>query len=86
MWRLFIGAQFTGLTVRPDERWPKMWRIHYQGRTSDMVNLSRAKDAAISWVRSKGLGGGTVANWDYRQTPSEQAQARSQSREAVPGT
>jgi hypothetical protein len=33
--------------VVPDERWPKTWRIRWpDGRISDMVNLSRAKDAA----------------------------------------
>jgi hypothetical protein len=33
--------------VVPDDRWPKMWRIRWpDGRSSDMVNLARAKDAA----------------------------------------
>jgi hypothetical protein len=45
-----------------------MWRIHYQGKVSDMVNLSRAKDAAVVWVRPKGLGGSEIAHWDRRQT------------------
>jgi len=41
-------------TVKPDERYPEMYRIHYHdGTTSDMVNLTRAKDAARTWVRRK---------------------------------
>jgi len=36
------------LQVVPDETYPGMWRIqHPDGWLSDMVNLSRAKDAAI---------------------------------------
>jgi hypothetical protein len=35
--------------IVPDGRWPGMWRISWSdGRLSDMVNLSRAKDAAIA--------------------------------------
>jgi hypothetical protein len=35
--------------VVPYERWPGMWRVHQpDGSTSDMVNLSRAKDAAAA--------------------------------------
>jgi hypothetical protein len=34
-------------SVRPDEVYPTMWRIHWpDGSVSDMVNLARAKDAA----------------------------------------
>jgi hypothetical protein len=37
------------LQVVPDATYPGMWRIrHSDGRLSDFVNLSRAKDAAIS--------------------------------------
>src|SRR5262245_15074550 len=32
--------------VLPDPRWPGMWRVLADGRLSDIVNLSRAKDAA----------------------------------------
>jgi len=68
MLTLFIGMKPTGLTVQPDETWPGMWRIHYQGQVSSMVNLTRAKEAAISWVRPKGLGGSEIAYWNRRQT------------------
>lgn len=31
--------------VAPDDRWPNMWRIKFaDGRFSDMVNLTRARD------------------------------------------
>ena len=51
---------FDGLTLRlktgrvlavvvPDDKWPDMYRVRIPGRDiSDMANLSRAKDAAIS--------------------------------------
>jgi hypothetical protein len=35
--------------VKPDDRYPTMWRIHWaDGSVSDMVNLTRAKDAAMA--------------------------------------
>ena len=50
---------FDGLTLRlktgrilavvvPDDKWPNMYRVRIGGEISDMGNLSRAKDAAIS--------------------------------------
>jgi hypothetical protein len=68
--RLMIGNRFTGLLVCPDSQWPNMWRIHFGGRISDMVNLARAKDAAISWVRAEGQGGAKGVRWERRETPS----------------
>lgn len=40
--------------VVPDGKWPGMWRLRLlpDGNLSDMVNLSRAKDAAV--VRAMG--------------------------------
>ena len=36
-------------TVVPDDRWPGMWRIrHHDGILSDLLNLTRARDAATS--------------------------------------
>ena len=36
-----------GKSKKPDDRYPTMWRIHWpDGSVSDMVNLTRAKDAA----------------------------------------
>jgi hypothetical protein len=37
-------------TLERDARWPAMWRVRFDGALSDMVNLSRAKDAAASMV------------------------------------
>jgi hypothetical protein len=37
------------LAIEPDAWWPSMWRVKYQdGSLSDRVNLSRARDAAMS--------------------------------------
>ena len=55
MYALFIGKTDTGVTVRKDQRWPGMWFVQLAGRTSDIVNLSRAKDAALSWARAAGF-------------------------------
>jgi len=40
--------------VKPDERYPSMWRIYWpDGEVSDMVNLTRARDAARTMARIK---------------------------------
>jgi hypothetical protein len=36
------------LAIEPDAKWPGMWRVRHPDGTSDMVNLSRAKDAATA--------------------------------------
>jgi len=53
-------------TVEPDAKWPGTWRVRFGGRLSDMANLSRAKDAAISLVLSE-LNGGSHANKSPRR-------------------
>jgi hypothetical protein len=80
--RLYIGTRFTGVAVRPDSQWPSMWRIHHGDQVSDMVNLTRAKDAAVMWACPRGLGGSGVARWDRRETAAEVAPAP-QKREGV---
>lgn len=65
-WRLRIGNKLTAVVVRSDDRHPQMWRIHHGGKISDMVNLSRAKDAAIGVARPRGLGPCEVVRWDSR--------------------
>jgi hypothetical protein len=35
-------------TVEPDVEWPSMWRVRWSGGLTDLVNITRAKDAAIS--------------------------------------
>jgi hypothetical protein len=37
------------VTVEPDSKWPKMYRVRTQdGRLTDMINITWAKDAAIA--------------------------------------
>jgi hypothetical protein len=47
--KLKLGARVMA-TIEPDPNWPGMWRVRLGRRLSDMANLSRAKDAAISIV------------------------------------
>ena len=42
--------------IEEDANWPGMWRVRLGRRRSDMANLSRTKDAAISIVL-RGLNG-----------------------------
>jgi len=45
----FGRARSPLMRVVPEPRWPGMWRVrHADDALSDMVNLSRAKDAAMS--------------------------------------
>lgn len=68
---LDISGRFTGFAVRPDTRWPGMWRVHApDGRVSDLANLPRAKDAAVAWARPRGVGGTEVVHWRRRETGS----------------
>ena len=65
---LVIGNKKTNLMVEPDATYPQMWRIRYKGEVSDMVNLARAKDAAISWYlkgqhRDGGLSSSEIVRW-----------------------
>jgi len=68
IYQLYIGKRSTGVSVREDPMWSGMWRIHQGSRVSDMVNLVRAKEAAISWARPRGLGSEEVARWHHRET------------------
>ena len=51
-WRgdvLHLGGGRALLSVVADPTWPGMWRVkHRDGRVSDMVNLTRVRDAATS--------------------------------------
>ena len=47
--KLKLGARVMA-TIEPDANWPGMWRVRFGGNLSDMANLSRAKDAAVSLV------------------------------------
>lgn len=65
---LHIGGRNAGITLARDPVWP-MWRVRRGDQASDIVNLTRAKDAAIAWARPRGLGGDEVVRWDHRETP-----------------
>jgi hypothetical protein len=65
--RLYLGTKSTGIVVAPDEKYPNMYRIHWPDRPpSDMVNLSRAKDAAMRWA---GRAGGATSKGLYWKAP-----------------
>jgi hypothetical protein len=74
---LYIGGKFTGVSLEPDTKWPSMWRVRMGERLSDMVNLTRAKDAAIAWARPRGLGSREIATWQRRETAPEGSPVRS---------
>jgi hypothetical protein len=68
-YRLRAGDKLTGAEVLPDGRYPGMWRIHYEGRVSDMVNLSRAKDAARNLgAPGNGWSSSLHLKWEARKT------------------
>ena len=56
MWkgdRLMLGRRAIA-TIVPDDNWPGMWRVQIPGRElTDMVNLTRARDAAKSIALSR---------------------------------
>jgi hypothetical protein len=46
--QLFLGRKLLA-TVEPDIDRPELWRVHFpNGFVTDMVNLTRAKDAAVA--------------------------------------
>jgi hypothetical protein len=48
-----VAAAPTVATIKPDVKWPNMWRVHLpNGQVSDMTNSTRARDAARSLSRS----------------------------------
>jgi hypothetical protein len=54
-------------TVVPDADWPGMYRVRRSGHTSDMVNLTRAKDAAACLA---------LADLNTQETPAEAPRIR----------
>ena len=47
--KLYLGSKLMPVKLVQSSVWPLMWRVqHPNGTLSDMVNLTRAKDAAIS--------------------------------------
>jgi hypothetical protein len=75
MFKLYNGRKYTGVSVQPDPQFPTMFRIHQGDFQSDMVNLARAKDAALSLPFGKE--GSKAARWHAPETPREgQGQAK----------
>jgi hypothetical protein len=51
-----ISRSGRALAIVPDATWPSMWRVKLlNGLLSDMVNLTRAKDAAVPLARRPAL-------------------------------
>ena len=76
--RLYVGGKFTGVSVEPDAAWPNMWRVRAGDRLSGMVNLTRAKDAAIAWALRAGFRPDVLGiKWDHGETAPEGSPARS---------
>jgi len=76
--RLYIGNRATGIALHPDPRWPGMWRVQDSAGhlASDIFSLTCAKDAAISWARSRGLSATEVVRWHRRETAREARRTR----------
>ena len=71
VWRLFRGTRVTGVTVRPDVNYRGMFRVHWPDwEPSDMVNLPRAKDAAMRWAGRSGGSASVSLKWKPPQRPS----------------
>ena len=55
-WRnneLYAGERRMKVAIVLDRKYPEMWRVRYpDGYLSDMVNKTRAKDAAITMAAS----------------------------------
>ncbi len=93
--KLMNGSRRTAIEVLPDDRWPGMYRVHYQGKISDIVNLTRAKDAAVATAvaslnaqqRPRPFSPTCAAAEDENshQRPAERRRARCPSEGAVDG-
>lgn len=47
--RLWLNGRYSKFSVVPDAKYPTMWRVRFpDGTLSDMVNRTRAKDAALT--------------------------------------
>ena len=71
LWQLYCGSRLL-LRVVPDDRWANMWRVQWpDGRLSDMVNLSRAKDAAVAYAQRAGHHDARRYKWRMDQSPTK---------------
>jgi len=49
--RLYVDRRLSGYAIQPDEKYQMMWRVRSpDGSLSDMVNRTRAKDAAAAML------------------------------------
>ena len=62
----------TVAAIEPDYEWPGMWRVRIGGRLTDMVNRTRAKDAARCLVLTD-LNGPRETQRSFRIRFSERA-------------
>jgi hypothetical protein len=70
-WRLYMGRKFTGIAVRPDTKYPSMYRVYWPDLPpSEMANLTRAKDAAMRWVGRAGGDQGKQLQWKHTERPA----------------
>jgi hypothetical protein len=68
-WRLYLGTKSTGIVIAPDEKYPALHRVHWPDRPpSDMVNLARAKDAAMRWAGRSGGMSGKGLHWKVTES------------------
>jgi hypothetical protein len=71
-WRLYINNKFTRIVVRPDEKYPNMFRVHWHdGYVSDVKNLVQAKDAAMRYAGRPGGSTGERLKWKAAEMPSK---------------
>lgn len=80
-WGLHYGKAQTALVYAvPDERWPAMFRLRWSdGSASDLVNLTRAKDAAAAICeRGPPRRDPRLLRWeiDAHETPAKTSPAR----------
>src|SRR5262245_13489175 len=58
--------------VKPDPRWPGMWRVYSPHGRSDLLNVSRAKDAAAAIAeRGPPARNRRLFNWHTSNSPLE---------------
>jgi hypothetical protein len=67
--RLYIGRRDSGIRLRADTRYAGMWRVYWPGgEVSPMGNLTRCKDAAVSYARAQMSDWHGVATWDRQKS------------------
>lgn len=59
--QLFLGRRKIAEVVQ-DQKYPSMWRVKTKGALSDMLNRTRAKDAAFSFAMKEVRATGEAAS------------------------